>query len=43
MFASLDSKRARGDWLFPRASQKYTIVDTYINMEEKKGRDKSTQ
>lgn len=36
MFASLDSKRARGDWLFPLAPQKYKIVDTHINMEERK-------
>lgn len=36
MFASFDSKRARGDWLFPPASQKHKIVDTDINMEGKK-------
>lgn len=40
MSASFDSKGARGDWLFPPASQKYKIVDTDINMEERKGRDK---
>lgn len=40
MFTSLDSKRTRGDCLFPLAFQKYKIVDTRINME---GRKKKTR
>lgn len=34
MFTSVDSKRTRGDWLFPLGFQKYKIVDTRINIEE---------
>lgn len=36
MSASLDSKRARGDWLFPLALQKCKNVDTHTNKKKRK-------